>query len=215
MKKILYVLLTIFSLTILSNKVYASSFTLSLTGSNNVGSEITMDIMLDSMTDFPTGFYGLEATLDYDKTKIRLKEITKPDGFDLTYDLNITDKFAIYTDTGVSSGNRLVTIKFSNIALEQNEQTTITIKDIVGSTGTEDVSTSNLTKTVTSSTNPYIKGDLNKNNQIDLPDVIYLLKRYLGLFAPSYEDILIGDMDENGSIGLNDIIILLKLYLGV
>ena len=215
MKKILYVLLTIFSLTILSNKVYASSFTLSLTGSNNVGSEITMDIMLDSMTDFPTGFYGLEATLDYDKTKIRLKEITKPDGFDLTYDLNITDKFAIYTDSGVSSGNRLVTIKFSNIALEQNEQTTITIKDIVGSTGTEDVSTSNLTKTVTSSTNPYIKGDLNKNNQIDLPDVIYLLKRYLGLFAPSYEDILIGDMDENGSIGLNDIIILLKLYLGV
>lgn len=215
MKKTLYVLLSVFTMTILSNKVYASSFTLSLNGNSNVGDEIVMDVMLESMTDFPTGFYGLEATLEYDKTKIRLKEITTPTGFELTYDLNITDKFVIYTDTGISSGNRIATLKFSNLGLEQDEQTTITIKDIVGSTGNEDVPTSNLAKTVTSSTNPYIKGDLNKNNQIDLPDIIYLLKRYLGIFAPSVEDIIIGDMDENGSIGLNDVIILLRLYLGV
>lgn len=215
MKKILYALLTVFMMMALSNRVYASSFTLTLSGSDTVGDEIVMDIMLESMTDFPTGFYGLEATLEYDKTKIRLKEITRPNGFELTYDINITDRFVIFTDTGISSGNRIATLKFSNLGLEQNEQTTITIKDIVGSNGNEDVTTNSLTKTVTSSTNPYMKGDLNKNNRIDLPDIIYLLKRYLGLFAPSVEDLIIGDMDENGSIGLNDVIILLRLYLGV
>ncbi len=215
MKKIFYVLLTLFVSTMLSNKVYASSFNLSLNGNDTVGDEIVMDITLDSITDFPTGFYGLEATLEYDKEKIRLKEITKPNGFELTYDLNITNKFVIYTDTGISAGNRIATLKFSNLGLEKDEQTTITIKDIVGSNGSEDVPTSNLTKTVTSSTNPYIKGDLNKNNKIDLPDVIYLLKRYLGLFAPSVEDIVIGDMDGSGTINLTDIIMLLRLYLGV
>ena len=60
-----------------------------------------------------------------------------------------------------------------------------------------------------------MKGDLNKNNKIDLPDVIHLLKRYLNVVETTAEDITIGDMNEDGSIGLTDIISLLKIYLGV
>lgn len=58
----------------------------------------------------------------------------------------------------------------------------------------------------------YLKGDMNKNEKIDLSDIITLLKVYLN-GSPTEEEIQIGDMDDNGSIGLNDIIALLKLYL--
>ena len=58
----------------------------------------------------------------------------------------------------------------------------------------------------------YLKGDMNKNNKIDLADVILLLRGYLNDDIDE-ADIPIGDMDESGTIGLTDIIELLKLYL--
>ena len=60
-----------------------------------------------------------------------------------------------------------------------------------------------------------LSGDLNKNNVIDLPDVIKLLKIYLGVDDVSQEDITIGDMNNDKEIGLVDVIILLRTYLGV
>lgn len=58
----------------------------------------------------------------------------------------------------------------------------------------------------------YKKGDMNKNGNIDLADIIILLKRYLNGNTTN-EELVIGDMDENGSIGLRDVILLLKVYL--
>ena len=61
----------------------------------------------------------------------------------------------------------------------------------------------------------YEKGDLNKDGNIGLQDIIYLLKRYLGIEEITEEDISIGDMNEDGKIGLTDVILLIRVYLGV
>lgn len=60
-----------------------------------------------------------------------------------------------------------------------------------------------------------MKGDMNNNGKIDLPDIIMLLKSYLGMTPISDNDKVIGDMNDDGSIGLQDIIILLRTYLGL
>ena len=59
----------------------------------------------------------------------------------------------------------------------------------------------------------YPKGDLNKNNRIDLQDIIMLLKLYLGNLEYDPYNEICGDIDDNGSITLLDVISLLKLYL--
>lgn len=59
------------------------------------------------------------------------------------------------------------------------------------------------------------KGDFNKNDKIDLYDVIQLLKIYLGVVEPTDLDTRIGDMNNSNIIELNDIILLLKIYLGI
>ena len=63
-------------------------------------------------------------------------------------------------------------------------------------------------------TSKYQKGDMNRNDKIDLQDIIILLKKYLKTLETTTEDLTIGDMDENGSIGIKDIILLLRAYLG-
>ena len=71
----------------------------------------------------------------------------------------------------------------------------------------------NITKTF--EITQYEKGDLNKDGNIGLTDIIYLLKRYLSIEETTAEDILIGDMNEDGNLGLTDIILLLRVYLGI
>ena len=61
----------------------------------------------------------------------------------------------------------------------------------------------------------YEKGDMNKDGEIGLTDVISLLKLYLGVEAETDENVLIGDMNEDGEIGLTDVIMLLRVYLGI
>ena len=60
-----------------------------------------------------------------------------------------------------------------------------------------------------------VKGDFNGNDEVDLADVIYLLRLYLGVEDETDENLLIGDMNSDGNIGLNDVILLLRTYLGV
>lgn len=61
----------------------------------------------------------------------------------------------------------------------------------------------------------YTKGDMNKDGEISLPDVIKILKIYLSVEEPTEIDNIIGDMNDDGEIGLADVIMLLKVYLGV
>lgn len=217
MKKILYILVTIFMFSLLKTNVYASSFDITLDGDNNFSDEISIDIIVSNLTDFSNGFYGLDATLSYDKTKIELKEITTSASYELTYDKTVTDRFVILTDTGVTNGTTLATLVFQNKSLVENESTTITLNNLIGSDGDNDIlSNKTSSKLLTLNDAPtYTKGDLNKDGKIGLQDIIYLLKRYLNLEPTTAEDIIIGDMDDNGSLGLKDIILLLKEYLGI
>ena len=61
----------------------------------------------------------------------------------------------------------------------------------------------------------YESGDLNKNNKIDLKDIILLIKKYLGTENYTEEDLIIGDMNNNSKLDLKDIIILIRTYLGM
>ena len=216
MKKTLYLLVTIFMFSLLKTNVYASSFDITLDSDNTFNNEISIDIIVNNLTDFSNGFYGLDATLSYDKTKIELKEITTSASYELTYDKTVTDRFVVLTGNGVSNGTTIATLVFKNIALTPGENITITLNNLIGSDGDNDIiSNKTASKNVAFTENAYTKGDLNKNNKIDLQDIIYLLKRYLGVETATTEDIEIGDMDDNGSLGLKDVILLLKTYLGV
>ena len=60
-----------------------------------------------------------------------------------------------------------------------------------------------------------VKGDFNGNEEVDLTDVIYLLRLYLGVEDVTDENRIIGDMNSDGDISLQDVILLLRTYLGV
>lgn len=119
-------------------------------------------------------------------------------------DLTITPTTANPNLTWQSSDNTIVSV---------DDEGNITGKKV--GTATITVTDGNLSAAITVNVTSYLKGDLNKNNKIDLPDVIHLLKRYLNVVETTAEDITIGDMNEDGSIGLADIILLLRIYLGV
>lgn len=217
MKKILYLIVTIFTFTLITNNVYASSFGITLDGDTNFTDEISIDVLVNNLTGFTNGFYGLDATLSYDKTKVELKEITSSTAYTLTYDKTISDRFVVLTDTGVSNNTKLATLVFENKALSSNESTTITLTNMIGSDGEEDITFSGtISKQITLSNAPsYQKGDLNKDGTINLPDVIRILRIYLGIDTASSEDTTIGDMNNDGDIGLADVIALLRKYLGI
>lgn len=118
--------------------------------------------------------------------------------------LTITPENANPNLTWTSNDTSVVTVdNEGNITGIKSGTTTITVTD------------GNLSATITINVTSYLKGDMNKNDYIDLPDIIYLLKRYLNIEETTAEDIAIGDMNEDGSLGLTDIIMLLKSYLGV
>ena len=58
-------------------------------------------------------------------------------------------------------------------------------------------------------------GDMNKNGQIDLNDIIAILKKYLQISPLEDDDVEIADMNGNDEIDVGDVIILLKKYLEV
>ncbi len=213
MKKALYLLVTIFTLSIFRTSVYASSFNLTLSGEDTFTDEVTLDIVISNLTDFADGFYGLDATLSYDKTKLELKEITANANYTVTYDKTASDSFVVLPDVGLSNGQTLATITFTNKGLTGGDSTTISLTNIIGSDGEEDIPLAGtVSKTVTYTEDEILKGDMNKNGRIDLADIILLLRVYLNDNATE-EDLRIGDMNNNGSIGLSDIIDLLRLYL--
>ena len=215
MKKVLYLLVTVFVFTLFSSSVYASDFSISLSGDESFSDEIDIDIVVGNLTGFPNNFYGLDAVVSYDKAKIELVSITKANqNYDLTYN-STNDKFVVLTGNGVPAGTTLATMKFRNKALSDGETVTVSLTNMIGSNDNEDVIKSGtVSKTVTYTAADYMLGDMNKNDKIDLQDIIILLKKYLNDDATA-EEKQIGDMDRDGNIGLKDIILLLKEYLKV
>ena len=142
MKKTLYLLVTIFMFSLLKTNVYASSFDITLDSDNTFNNEISIDIIVNNLTDFSNGFYGLDATLSYDKDKIELKEITKPSSYELTYDKTVSDRFVVLTDSGAANGTTLATLVFKNKSMSTGDTTTISLINILGSDGDNDISNS-------------------------------------------------------------------------
>ena len=117
--------------------------------------------------------------------------------------INPTD--ATYTLTWKSSDNSVVSVnKDGNIKGLKKGSATITV-----------TTNNNKTATIKVNVNDYMKGDMNKNQKIDLKDIIILIKKYLNSSDASSEDITIGDMNNNGKLDLKDIIILIRTYLGL
>ena len=209
MKKVLYGIICLFSLFIFNSKVYAGSFELSLTGDSEFSNEITLDLQVSKLVNLSNGIYGIEATINYDKTKIDIVEITSTD-FDITFDKTKSDKVVAVTSQGAKVGASVLSIKLKNIALEDNETTTISITNIVGSDSDNDITCGSVSKTIKYVAKNYVKGDLNGNEKIDLPDIILALKKYLNIEPLTSSDIEIADMDDDGAVTVKDIIILLK-----
>ena len=134
------------------------------------------------------------------------------DSENMTIRTGDTEKLNVTITPSTASPNLTWQSSDSTIVSVDNEGN---ITGLKAGTSTITVTDGNVSGTITITVTNYLKGDLNKNNQIDLADIIYLLKRYLNVEETTSEDITIGDMNEDGNIGLTDIILLLRIYLGV
>ena len=137
MKK-MYLLVITFMFLIFRCDVYASSFSLTLDGDSTFSDEVSVDVIVNNLSGFSNGFYGLDAIVNYDNTKVSLEEITKPNLFDLTHNTS-TDRFVVLANEGLSNGATLVTLTFKNKTLSDGESFTISLTNMIGSDGENDV----------------------------------------------------------------------------
>jgi len=59
-----------------------------------------------------------------------------------------------------------------------------------------------------------LKGDLNKNGNIDLTDILLLIKLYFGKIEMTEYYKIADDMNYSDTIELTDILLLIKTYFG-
>ena len=147
MKKVLFCIAMIFSTLAFANKVQASSFNVNIIGNKTFENEITLELQVNNLVEFSdvcNGLCGLVFDLNYDTSKIELTSINALQGFDLTQGKTIV----LYKSTGVPSGTKILTMKFKNKSLKKNENTTISLSNIVGSDGDKDINTNNISKTI-------------------------------------------------------------------
>ena len=112
MKRVLCIIFTFFGFMLFSPKTYASDFSLTLGGNSTFDNELKVNVVVRSLNGFTTGFYGLDASLDYDKSKLELMSIVPANS---GYTLNYTeDRFVVLTGIGVPTGTRLATLTFIN-----------------------------------------------------------------------------------------------------
>lgn len=147
MKKVLFCIAMIFSTLTFANKVHASSFNVNIIGNETFENEITLELQVNNLVEFSdvcNGLCGLVFDLNYDTSKIELTSINALQGFDLTQGKTIV----LYKSTGVPSGTKILTMKFKNKSLKKNENTTISLSNIVASDGDKDINTKNVSKTI-------------------------------------------------------------------
>lgn len=147
MKKIFIGLVCILSSLFFTTNVYASSLNVSINGNTNFDSEITLNVQVNNLVDFTgscNGLCGFVGNLEYDTNKIELVSISALNGFDLAQG----NKIVLYKATGVGNGTNIMTMKFKNKSLANNESTNISFSNISVSDGDKDISTSNVSKTI-------------------------------------------------------------------
>jgi len=147
MKKILICLTTILSLLLFSEKVNASSFDVSIVGNDTFNNEITLYAQINNLVDFNgscSGLCGLVGTLNYDTSKLELVSINPLEEFSLTQGKSLV----LYKATGVSNGTKILSMKFKNKNLQNNEKTSITLTNITASDGSKDINAIDTSKSI-------------------------------------------------------------------
>lgn len=214
MKKVLYSLIGLLMMFSLNNSVYANEeFTLRLDGPIEFSYYIDLDVVIDSFTGFNNGLSGIDANIVYDDTKLILLSVNNIGSFDTFFYRKESTVFEAVSSMEMPIGSKVARIRFRNRNLVDHEITTFTLNNITGSNGDHDIEGKCLTKSVTFIRPNYQKGDMNKSGDIELEDIIILLKVYLS-GHPTNEELEIGDLSANGSINIADVIMLLKIYLG-
>ncbi len=143
MKKILLSL----CLFMFATNVYAADFTTKITGNNDFSNTITLEVKVDGFNGISgscNGLCGFSANINYDSSKIKLDSMAAMNDFDLT----IGNKILLIKNNGVSNGTSILKLTFSNLALAVDEQTTITINNVLGSDGSNDFAGVSSTKTI-------------------------------------------------------------------
>lgn len=164
MKKIILSITAIISLFCLTTKVYAKSYSVSITGSDTFEEEITLTIKVSNLVDFNgpcEGLCGMTAILNYDSSKLELVSLNKLNDFGVTH--NKDDNSLVFErDMGVASGSGVATIIFKNKGLAKDESAVVSLTNIVATDGSEDITTNNASKTV-----KFIVKDTSKDEEKD------------------------------------------------
>ena len=158
MKKILSSIGTLLLIFCVITKVEAKSYSIILNGDNTFEEEITITLQINNqkeMSSYCNGICGLMATLKYDSTKLELIKVTELNDFEITYNSH-DGTIIIERDSGVSDGTNIGTLKFRSKSLNNEESTTISLDNIIGTDGENDINTQKISKTI-----KYIKETIN------------------------------------------------------
>lgn len=175
MKKILLSIITLLLSFSVISKVEAKSYDIVLNGNNSFEEEITITLQITNqkeMSSYCNGICGLMATLKYDSSKIELTKVTESNDFEITY--NEKDgTIIIERDSGANDGTNIGTLKFRNKSLNNEESTSISLDNITGTDGENDISTKNISKTIkyikkeNTNTNTNTKPNSNTNTNVN------------------------------------------------
>lgn len=170
MKKILICLTIILSSLLFVQKVSASGFNASIVGNDTFEKEITLYIQVNNLVDFTgscNGLCGLVGNLNYDTNKLELISIDPLEDFSLMQGKSIV----LYKATGVTNGTKILSIKFKNKELQNNESTTISLSNLTASDGNQDIVATDTSKSIKyvienkqTNTKPANNNNSNKNN---------------------------------------------------
>lgn len=150
MKKILLSIATLLLIFCVITKVEAKSYSILLNGDNTFEEEITITLQINNqkeMSSYCNGICGLMATLKYDSSKLELFKVTELNDFEITYNSN-DGTMIIERDSGASDGTNIATLKFKRKSLNNKESTTISLDNIIGTDGENDINSQKISKTI-------------------------------------------------------------------
>lgn len=144
MKMNFKILLFLLIVCIFPLNIYAASYSVKMTGDSSFSDTLTVYVSVSDYKDIIgscNGICGLTTFIDYDSSKVKLESINDLAGFDTLNGTNLV----LFKNTGVASGTKIFSLKFSNVSLKSGSSTTLTLKNIVASDGTSDISANNAT----------------------------------------------------------------------
>lgn len=126
---------------------FVKAYELILAGNDTIDKSITINLELVDLKEYD-GFYGMTAALKYDDQKLELTNIAGESDFQLTYGA-AHKKIVLYSPIGIKEKNKIITFKFKNVALAKDEETTISLEDIIATDSKKDIAIESISKKIT------------------------------------------------------------------